>query len=108
MLNKSARLKEMVEETESGPVIYTDKSERLITLGTLYYFFDEAHTALEGAFTAISEIKDNYPRDEVTTVLAMAAVEHAGELLSEIFPEGDNKKRKFLVDKEDRKKIIFR
>lgn len=103
-----SRLTEMVKESQSGPELYTDMGDRVITLGTFIYIFSEIGDALYGAMALIDEMDKDVTIDaRPQTLMTKLGVQHAIDCLNEIYPSKDKDGREFWTDKEDRKKITF-
>ena len=90
MINRSKRLPQMIADTQSGPIVYTDTADRRITLGTLSHFFMTAVEALDGAIDILKQMEDGGV-DEARPhlILARLAAEHASDCLNEFYPQGD-------------------
>lgn len=99
-----SRIADLMTKSQSGPDLYMNMEDQVITLGQLHFLLCEVENAVQVAQSAIEQLDNGYEENTLPALTGRLSLEYAYDCLMGIRPDKDVEARDFWVEDD---KITF-
>lgn len=102
---------DLIEKSESGPVLFLNGDNEPITLGSFHALNMETRDTLHGALWLFRQLEERFRAadsgESGALVMVRLALGHVIQIQEELMASADMNKREFWADPENDRKITF-